>query len=155
MSVPPEVMKRMMAGGSGAGGPSASPQGAAGAPPQGAAQQSPSGSPTAQPQDKRGLQAAAMANVTIMQNLAEQALTAFEPGDPIYKALLKCLNTLEPIAAKHDASDLVPASVMQMVGQLPQMGGGTDVQRMIMQQMQKPQGQPPGGMQQPQPQGAM
>lgn len=148
----------MMARG-GAGGPSASPQGAGGGGAGAMAnevQQSPSGSPTPQPQDKQGLQAAAMANVTIMQNLAEQALTAFEPASPVYKALLKCLNTLEPIAAKHDASDLVPASVMHMVGQLPQMGGGTDVQRMIMQQMQNPQGQKPGGApQQPQPQGAM
>lgn len=95
-----------------------------------------------------------MSNVTIMQNLAEQALTAFQPGDPIYKALLKCLNALEPIAAKNDSSDLVPAEVLRMVGQLPQMGGGTDVQRMILQQMQKPQGQQPGGQPQPQP-GAM
>jgi len=98
-----------------------------------------------------------MSNVTIMQNLAEQALTAFEPGDPIYKALLKCINTLEPVSAKHDASDLVPASVMQMVGQLPQMGGGSDVQRMILQQMKQgaqPQGGAPQQPQQPQP-GAM
>jgi len=147
-----------MAGQGGPAGQSASPPGGGGQPQDaaGAHLQSPSGSPTPQPQEKKGLQAAAMANVTIMQNLAEQALTAFEPGHPVYKALLKCLNTLEPIAAKHDASDLVPASVMQMVGQLPQMGGGTDVQRMIMQQMQKPQGQHPGGApQQPQPQGAM
>ena len=101
--------------------------------------------------DKRGLKAAAMSNITIMQNLAEQALTAFEPGDPTYKVLLKCLNALEPLAAKHDGSDLVPAEVMHMVGQLPQMGGGSDVQRMIMQQMQKPQGgAPQGGQPQPQ-----
>ena len=162
MSVPPEVMQRMMAsrGAGGAGGPSSSPPGAGGGVgevAQGA--QAPSGSPTSQPQDKRGLKASALANVTIMQNLAEQALQAFQPSDPEYKALLKCLTVLEPLAAKHDASDLVPASVMQMVGQLPQMGGGSDVQRMIMQQMQKPQGgQHPqgGGMppQQPQP-GAM
>ena len=113
----------------------------------------------AQPSDKRGLKAAAMSNVTIMQNLAEQALTAFEPEDPVYKALLKCLNTLMPIASKNDSSDLVPAEVMRMVGQLPQMGGGTDVQRMIMQQMKQgggggaPPGQPP--QQPPQQPGAM
>ena len=111
----------------------------------------------AQPQEKKGLKAAAMSNVTIMQNLAEQALTAFEPSDPVYKALLKVLNALAPIAGKNDSSDLVPAEVMRMVGQLPQMGGGSDVQRMIMQQMKG--GQPPQGggapPQQPQPPGGM
>lgn len=142
----------MAGGGSGApGAPGGSPNptAAQGAP----GTQAPSGSPTPQKADKRGLKAAAMSNLTIVQNLAEQALTAFEPSDPEYKAILKVLTVLEPLAAKRDSSDLVPAQVMQMNGQLPQMGGGTDVQRMIMQQMQKPQGGA-GGAQKPQP-GAM
>lgn len=121
----------------------------------GAGVQSPSGAPTPKPQDKRGLKAAGMANITIMQNLGEQVLTVYDPGDPVYKAMLKVLNLLEPLAAKNDASDLVPASVMHMVGQLPQMGGGSEAQRMIMQQMQKPQGQQPQGGGAPQQPGAM
>ena len=112
--------------------------------------QAPGASPTPQPQQKRGLKLAAMSNLTIAQNMLEQSLTAFEPEDKEYKAILKCLNNLAPLASKSDASDLVPAEVMRMVGQLPQMGGGTDVQRMILQQMQ--QGGRPQQPQQPQPQ---
>lgn len=88
-----------------------------------------------------------MSNLHIAQNMVEQALTAFSPEDKEYKVCLKILTALAPMAAKNDSSDLVPAEVMRMVGQMPQMGGGTDVQRMILQQMNKPQGQqqPPQG----------
>lgn len=90
-----------------------------------------------------------MSNLNIMSNMGEQALTAFDPGSAEYKAILKCLNILSPIVGKNDASDLVPAEVMRMVGQLPQMGGGSDVQRMIMQQMKQGK-QPAQPQQQPQ-----
>jgi hypothetical protein len=106
--------------------------------PAGSQGQAPGGSPTPQPQDKRGLKSAAMSNLHIAQNMLEQALTAFHPGDPEYKVILKCLTSMAPLAGRRDATDLVPAEVMRMVGQMPQMGGGTDVQRMIMQQMNKP-----------------
>lgn len=156
MSVPPEVMQRMMAqqGGGGApppGGPAPAggmPAGGGGVPSGGLGHQSPAGSPTAAPQDKKGLKAAAMSNLHIAQNMLEQALTAFGPEDKEYKVILKCLNSMAPLAADKDNSDLVPAEVMRMVGQLPQMGGGSDIQRMIMQQM-KQGGQPPGAPPQP------
>ncbi len=109
---------------------------------------SPSASPIAQPQDKKGLKAAAMSNIHIAQNMLEQALTTFGPGDREYKGILKALNNLAPLAGQRDNTDLVPAEVMRMVNQLPQMGGGSDVQKMILKQMQNPQGQaqqhPPG-----------
>lgn len=159
MGVPPEVMQKMMAAqGQPGGGAAAS----AGAPPKpqvpgqiaGQGGQGPGGSPNAQPQEKAGMKAHAMTNLSIAQNMMEQALTAFHPGDKEYKAILKCLNTLAPMSAKNDSSDLVPAEVMRMVQQLPQMGGGTDVQRAIMQQMKQGGGQAPQGQQQPMPQGA-
>lgn len=154
MSVPPEVMQRMMAqGGGGAPGAGApSPAGGMQAPGGGLGTQSPAAAPTAQPQDKKGLKAAAMSNLHIAQNMLEQALTAFAPEDKEYKVILKCLTSMSPLAADRDSSDLVPAEILRMVGQMPQMGGGTDIQRMIMQQMQKG-GQPPAGgaPQQPQP----
>jgi hypothetical protein len=146
VSVPPEVIQRLTAGG---GAPSAGPSAAAGgtAPMQGAGgmpSQTPSAAPNAQPAEKRGLRAAAMSNLSIAQNMLEQALTVFSPEDKEYKAVIKCLNTLSGLVAKNDSSDLVPAQVMRMVGQMPQMGGGSDVQRMILQQMKHGQ-QPPGG----------
>jgi hypothetical protein len=136
-------MQRLMAQGAG-GAPGAPTPPGAGASLPNAGQQTPSGSPTPQPQEKKGLKAAARSNLVIAQNMAEQALTAFQPEDAEYKACLKVLNTLAPILGKNDASDLVPAQVMRMVGQLPQMGGGSDIQRMILKQMQQPPGAPPG-----------
>lgn len=105
---------------------------------------SPSGSPIAQPQEKKGLKAAAMSNIHIAQNMLEQALTTFGPEDKEYKGILKALNNLAPLAGQRDNTDLVPAEVMRMVNQLPQMGGGSDIQKMILKQMQNPQAQNPG-----------
>jgi hypothetical protein len=143
-------MQRMMQGGGkppGAGAPA--PSGGMAAPTGGTGGQAPAGSPTAQPQDKKGLKAAAMSNLHIAQNMLEQALTAFAPEDKEYKVILKCLNSMAPLAADRDSSDLVPAEIMRMVGQMPQMGGGTDIQRMIQQKMAQG-GQPPQGGGQPQ-----
>lgn len=106
-----------------------------------------------QPQEKKGAKTAALTNLKIAQNMLEQALTAFGPEDDEYKAVLDCLTKLAKLAGKAgDASDLVPAQVMRMVGQLPQMGGGTDVQRAVMQQLRQPQQPQPGAGG---PQGAM
>lgn len=153
MSVPPEVMQRMMSaqggGASAAGQTPAAAGGPAGAP----GAQQPSASPTPQVQEKKGLKAAALSNLKIAQNMLEQALTAFQPEDQEYKVALDCLGKLAKIAGKSEGGDLVPAQVMRMVGQLPQMGGGSDMQRAIMQQLkgqqqpQQPQGGAPGAMQ--------
>lgn len=119
------------------------------APGGGASPGGPAASPMATPQDKKGVQTAAMVNLQIAQNMLEQALTAFEPSMPEYDAIIDCLKRLSKVAGKSQAGDLVPAQIMRLVGQMPQAGGGTDQQRMIRQQMMRPQGQP-----QPQPAGA-
>jgi hypothetical protein len=141
MSVPAQLIQQLMSGGAGP------PQAGAGAPPMAAPPgignpqaKPPAASPMSQPAEKKGLVAAAMTNVSIAQNMLEQAMTAFQPGDKEYSAVLKALNTLASISAKRDSSDLVPAEVMQLNSQLPQMGGGTEVQRALakMQQQGKP-----------------
>jgi hypothetical protein len=107
-----------------------------------------------QPQQKEGLKAAAMTNIHIAANMIEQAIPVFGSETEEGKKLLKVLQILGPMQAKRDSSDLVPAEVLQMVRNLPQAGGGTEVQKRIMQIMSqagKPQGQPQG---QPMPQGA-
>lgn len=160
MSVPPQVMQQMMAqkqgGAAGAPGqpPGAQPGGMPGQ--QGVAGGAPQAAPIAQPQEKSGLKAAAMANVQIAMNMLEEALPAFGTESKEGMKLLDILKGLGKLASKRDSSDLVPAEVLQMVRQLPQMGGGTDVQKMLMQQMsqagkppmpqgqQMPQGKPPG-----------
>jgi hypothetical protein len=86
-----------------------------------------------------------MTNLHIAVNMLEQALPAFGSESEQGAAILKCLSTLSKFVAKKDNTDLVPAEVMQMVSQLPQMGGGTQMQRQIMQQMRAQQAPPQAG----------
>lgn len=102
----------------------------------------PRAAPLSQPQNKSGLQAAALTNMHIAVNMLEEALPAFGSESPEGQTILDCLRKLAKHVGKKDTSDLVPAEVMQMVSRLPQMGGGTDVQRKIMQQLQGPQQAP-------------
>lgn len=156
MSVPPEVLQRMMA--ASPGGPAGAPQGQPGAAPGqlaagGAPGQQPSASPMAVPQEKKGLKAGAMSNLHIAQNMVEQALTAFDPDEDAdtYNACLDVLKKLARVAGKNDSRDLVPAQIARMVGELPQAGGGTDMQKMLRAQMMGGSGRPQGGAQPPQP----
>jgi len=104
----------------------------------------------AKPQEKEGLKESARVNVHIAMNMLEQALPVFGSESKEGGSILKILGMLGKEFGKQDASDLVPAEVLQMNKALPQAGGGTEVQRML-QQMQK-QGAPQPGAQ---PQGAM
>jgi hypothetical protein len=93
-------------------------------------------------------------------NMLEQALPVFGSESKEGKSILKILGMLSKEFGKQDASDLVPAEILQMNKSLPQAGGGTEVQRML-QKMQMgggaPGGAPPGAGAPPQmpPQGAM
>jgi hypothetical protein len=104
----------------------------------------------AQPQEKEGLKAAAMTNIHISLNMLEEALPVFGAESKEGQKIMRALTILGTLASRKDSSDLVPAEVLKMVRQLPQMGGGTDVQRQILQQMS--QGNKPP-QQQPAPQG--
>ena len=156
MSVSPDVMQKMMAASGGGGAPPGMPGATSAKPGMGgpaesqggsAPGQKPGGAPMSTPQDKRGLKAAAQTNVHIAVNMLEEALPAFGSESQEGAKILAALKTLGGLIGKRDTSDLVPAEIMQMVRRLPQMGGGTDVQKQIMKQMQQPQGAP----QQPQP----
>jgi hypothetical protein len=87
------------------------------------------------PQEKKGLKAAAATNIHIAVNMLEEALPAFGSESSEGGKILAALKSLSGLVAKRDSSDLVPAEVLSMVRNLPQMGGGTDVQKQIMQQM--------------------
>ena len=98
------------------------------------------------------MKAAAGTNIHIAINMLEEALPAFGAESDEGQKIMKALTTLGPLISKKDNSDLVPAEVLQMVRSMPQMGGGTDAQRMIMQMMQNGgRGQQPQQQQQPQP----
>ena len=107
----------------------------------------------ATPQDKDGRKAAALTNVKIAVHMLEEALPIFDSESKEGAKIMSVLKALGPMVAGGDTSDLVPAEVMQMVQNLPQQGGGTDVQRQIMQMMRQGQGGQPQ-QQQPQPGGA-
>lgn len=106
------------------------------------------------PEKKDGKIEAARVNVHIAMNMLEQALPVFGSESKEGKAILKHLSGLSKDFGQSDTSDLHPAEIKQLVGQMPQMGGGTDVQKMLMQQMkggsQQP-GMPPQAQPQPQP----
>jgi hypothetical protein len=141
MSVPQELIQKAMQGGApppsqmpGAGGPAAAAQAQPGAQPPG---QSPAAAPMSSPQDKRGVKTAAHTNVHIAANMLEQALPAFGSESPEGMKVLQALKILGSLIGKKDSSDLVPAEILQMVKGLPQAGGGTAVQKQIMQMMQQ------------------
>lgn len=94
------------------------------------------------PQDKKGLKAAAQTNVHIAMNMLEEALPAFGSESEEGAAILKMLSMGGKLMGKKDSGDLVPAEVLQMVRRLPQMGGGTNVQQQIQQQMSQKQAPP-------------
>jgi hypothetical protein len=122
------------AGGGGGGPPqpqAPTPGGQAGGPPT----TPPQAAPMGKPQEKKGLKAAAATNVHIAVNMLEEALPAFGSESAEGGKILAALKSLSGLVAKRDSSDLVPAEVLSMFRNLPQMGGGTDVQKMIQQQM--------------------
>lgn len=149
MSVPDNVMQRMMAG-AGGGAPNAGPPlGAQPGMPQAGAQpgatpppQSPSAAPMSKPQDKRGLKAAAQTNVHIAVNMLEEALPAFGSESPEGGKILAALKTLSSMVAKRDSSDLVPAELLQLIQRSTQMGGGTAIQQQLRKQMAAAKPQP-------------
>jgi hypothetical protein len=122
-------------------------------PPQAAAPGQPRPGPTSQmpqPQEKEGLKEAARVNIHIAMNMLEQALPVFGSETKEGKNVLRALTQLAKDFGQNDTSDLVPAEIRQMVSAMPQSGGGSEVQKMLMQQamqgkqQQQPQ-QPPQG----------
>jgi hypothetical protein len=95
------------------------------------------------PQDKKGLKTAALTNVHIAVNMLEEALPAFGSESPEGQKIIRALGIVGPLVAKKDNSDLVPAEILSMVRRLPQMGGGSNVQRQILQQMMSAKGNAP------------
>lgn len=103
----------------------------------------PAAAPMSTPQDKKGLKAAARTNLHIALNMIEAAIPSYGSESEEGQALLGIAQKLGKLFGKRDSSDLVPAEVLQMVSQMPQMGGGTDQQRQIRQMMLQQGAKPP------------
>lgn len=138
-----QAMLRARQGG-GAAAPGGAPQ--PGAQPAPGTQKPGPASQMPQPQEKEGLKEAARVNVHIAMNMLEQALPVFGSETKEGRNILKTLNALAKDFGDSDTSDLHPAEIRQMVGAMPQSGGGSDVQKMLMKSAGG------GAPQQPQPQ---
>ena len=143
MSVPPNLMKQMIAQqGAPTGAPTPGPASDA------ARTMPPAAAPFATPQEKRGNKATALANVNIAFTLLQQAIPDLGADTPEGQTIIKAVQSIGKLTTDRDNSDLVPAEIMQMVKQMPQMGGGTPMQQELMRQMaqanQRPPA-PPGG----------
>ena len=117
----PQELMQLIAGGAGAKGapPAVAPPAAPGG--------APSGVPMTTPQPNEGEQQAAMVDISMAFDLLEKSLGAFGSESPQGQAIHKALGvmTKEFGEKRQKAKPLVPAELMQLMGSLPQAGGGS------------------------------
>lgn len=130
MSVTPEMLARMKSANA--------PQLPGGGKP------GPAAAPMATPEKKDGKQEKARLHVHIAMNMLEQALGVFGAESKEGKVILKTLTALAHGFGENDVSDLVPAQMADIVASMPQVGGGNQQQKALMQSMS--QGQTPAKM---------
>ena len=148
MNIQPDLMNLVNGGTKGAplqaaGAPGGQPQ--AGSP----TSNSPVSAPMSTPEPKKGEKQNAMISLSLAQDLLEQTLPALgsetEEGSVILDVLQKLNKKFGESARK--AKELVPAELMQMMHNLPQMGGMSPEMKALMGGGQP--GMPPGGAQKP------
>lgn len=105
----------------------------------------PAGAPMNTPQKQDGKQETARVHVHIAMNMLEQALPAFGAESEEGKVILSTLSRLARKFGDTNASDLAPAQIKELVQGSTQVGGGSPVQRRLMQMVGQPQQQQPGG----------
>ncbi len=123
--MPNEQLMQLVQGGAGTkGAPPAAPAPAEGA---GASSSAPVGAPMTTPQGNEGEQQAAMVDISMAFDLLEKTLGAFGAESPQGQAIHKALGimTKEFGEKRQQAKPLVPAELMQLMGSLPQAGGGS------------------------------
>jgi hypothetical protein len=157
MSVPPQLMQAMMA--RQGGGASAAPGAAPGATPGMGTPPRPGGAPGAPmaagmttPQAQQGRQAMGHVQVQIAMQVLEHALPMLGSGSKEGAAVIRSLDSLSKTFGNKDNGDLVPAQLVSMIQQMPQMGGGSPMQRQLLAQLQH--GGPPQPGAAPPPPGA-
>ena len=93
----------------------------------------------ATPEKKEGKHEKAHLRVHIAMNMLEQALGDFGAETKEGGAILKTLSSLAKSFGDHDAGDLVPAEMADIVSSMPQMGGGNPQMQALMKSMQQGQ----------------
>lgn len=137
MSMPPEALMKLMAGGAGTGEASGPNPAAAAAP----GNEPPGGGPMATPEPQEGLKQQAMVNISMVFQMLEQSLPAFGAQSDEGKAVMAALTGLNKVfgADRAKADELIPAQLQQLMQQVPGAGGGTPAAQALGQQ---PPGQP-------------
>ncbi len=127
MSLPPEALMKLMAGGGGASAAPGPNPGTAAAP----GNEPPGGGPMATPAPKEGEAQQAMVNVSMVFQLLEKSLPAFGSQSDEGKAVLNALKTLNGVFGKErpKADELIPAQLQQLMQQIPGAGGGSPVDK--------------------------
>jgi len=121
----PQDLMNVVSGGT--NGPKPMPAGATGAPPAppSPTSNSPVSAPMSTPEPKKGDKQNAMINVSLAQDLLEQTLPALGSETEEGRIILKVLSTLSEKFGEstRKSKDLVPSELMQLMHNLPQMGG--------------------------------
>jgi hypothetical protein len=141
MSVPPQELMKLMAGGGGKRPlPGARPVGAA-AP----GNAPPVGSPMTTPQPKEGLKQDALIKITTAMDVLEQTLPGLGSETEEGKAVLSALSTLSKQFGKQKekAKELVPAELMSLMQSMPAATGGSPEMKAMKPPMPGA-GMPPG-----------
>lgn len=139
MSMPSDQLMQLVNGGM--KGPPPVAAGAPGATPQGAPSgNAPVSAPMSTPEPKQGEKQNAMINVSLAMDLLEQTLPALGSETDEGKTILIALTGLSKKFGKSEgrSKELAPAELMQMMHNLPQMGG-------MSPEMKAMQGGAPGG----------
>ena len=112
----------------------------------------PMAGPMSTPEPKMGNREAGMINLSMAQDLMEQALPSVgsdsEEGQKIISAIMTITKIIGPKKAK--VNELQPTEIMQMLQNLPQAGGATPEGKAMSQAPAIP-GMAPGGMPPPPP----
>ena len=100
----------------------------------------PMGSPMSTPEPKMGNREASMINLSMAQDLLEQALPAVGSDSDEGRQILAAINTINRVIGpkKAKTNELQPAEIMQMLQTLPQAGGATAEGKAMQQAPQIP-----------------
>ena len=87
----------------------------------------PMSSPMSTPEPKMGNREAAMINLSMAQDLIEQALPAIGSDSPEGRSALAAISAINKVigAKKAKTNELQPAEILQMLQNLPQAGGAS------------------------------
>ena len=139
MSVPPdrlmELIKGQQGGASATSAAPSTPEPAPTAPGMSDTSAPPMAAPMSTPEPKMGNKEGGMVNVSMAQDLLEQALVAIGSDSDEGKAVLNAINTLNKVLGpkKAKVGELQQSEIIQMLQNLPQAGGATPEGRAMSQ----------------------